>query len=204
MQIDPASLSPKEMHKIMIGSVIPRPIAWITSTNPGGTTNLAPFSFFNGVCAKPATISISFSYNPDREDHKKDTLRNIERTGDFVINVVSEPHQQVMHNSSANVPMDKSEIEALGLETLPSSVVKPPRLAVARIQMECTLHQLIPVGDGPGSATLMLGRVHLIHVDDRLIDDANHIDQQGVQAIGRMAGSSYCFVREIFDLGVRP
>ncbi|TVR01352.1 MAG: flavin reductase family protein [Spirochaetaceae bacterium] len=204
MQIDPTGLSPKEMHKIMIGSVIPRPIAWITSTNPSGTTNCAPFSFFNGVCAKPATISVSFSFNPDREDHKKDTLRNIERTGDFVINVVSEPHQQVMHNSSANVPLDESEIEALGLETLPSSVVKPPRLVVSPIHMECTLHQLIPVGDGPGSATLMLGRVHLIHIDDRLIDNANHIDQQGVQAIGRMAGSSYCFVREIFDLGVRP
>lgn len=204
MQIMPSQLSPQEMHKLIIGCVVPRPIAWISTVDGSGRTNLAPFSFFNGVCASPPTLSVSFSYNPNRPDHKKDSLRNIEEIGEFVVNVVNEPRESVMHATSGDFAVDVSEIERFGLTTAASVEVRPPRIVESPIQFECTLANSIPVGQGPGSATLVLGRVVRIHVADDLIDDGYHVDLQALKAVGRLAGNTYCYVHEIFDLGPRP
>ncbi|TVQ40337.1 MAG: flavin reductase family protein [Spirochaetaceae bacterium] len=204
MEIKPSDLSPKEMHKLIIGCVVPRPIAWICTVNAEGQTNLAPFSFFNGVCARPATLSVSFSYNPGRPDHKKDTLRNIEANREFVVNVAAEPQQQTMHATSGDFDVDVSEIERFGLTCVPSVCVQPPRILESPIQFECSLRQAIPIGEGPGSATLVLGTIEQIHVHDRLIDNALHIDAEALKPIGRLAGDTYCYVHDIFDLGPRP
>ncbi|TVR33415.1 MAG: flavin reductase family protein [Spirochaetaceae bacterium] len=204
MEISPAALEPRQMHKLIIGSVVPRPIAWVSTISTEGRTNLAPFSFFNGVCASPPTLSLSFSYNPERPDHKKDSLRNIEATGEFVINVAAEPQQETMHATSGDFDIQISEIERLGLTTAPSVRVTPPRIFESPIQFECRLLQMIPVGQGPASATLVLGTVQHIHVDDHLIDNDYHIDIRALKPIGRLAGNSYCYVHEIFDLGPRP
>lgn len=204
MEIAPDTLTPREIHKLLIGGIVPRPIAWISTIGANGTTNLAPFSFFNGVSSNPPLLSVSFSYNPDSADHKKDTLRNIEATGEFVVNVVHEPDEKIMHDTSGAFEPSESEIERFGLTTGPSVTVRPPRVMESPIQFECSLEQSLPLGEGPGSATLVLGRIRHIHVDDALIDGGNHINAAALKPIGRLAGNAYCYVHEVFDLGPRP
>lgn len=202
--LSPGDLSPKEVYKLIIGCVVPRPIAWISSVDVDGQLNLAPFSYFNGVSSRPAVLSVSFSYNPDSEDHQKDTLRNILATEEFVVNVVSEPHEQAMHASSAPYPPDQDEMSALGLNAVPSRTVKPPSLAESPIRLECRLYDSHQIGEGPGSATLVLGEVVNISVREELINDRLHIDHQALRVVGRLAGNRYTYVHEIFDLGRRP
>ncbi len=198
IQID--TLSPADAHKMLIGCIVPRPIAWITTLNPDGSVNVAPFSFFNGVCSSPPTISVSMSYGPGRRDGKKDTLLNIEREGEFVVNVVAEPHEGVMNESSCDFPEGMSECVELGLGTVASSALRTPRLAESPISFECRLFKTVPVGDGPGSAVLVLGTIVRAHVRDELIDDGLHIDVESLRPIGRLAGTSYCYVRDSFSL----
>jgi len=204
MTINPRDHGPREVHKLIIGCIVPRPIAWISTLDPQGATNLAPFSFFNGVASNPPTVSVSFSYNPDREDHRKDTLRNILATGEFVINTVGEPHEEKMHASSGDYPLGSSEIEALGLTAVSSKTVAPPRLAESSVAFECVLDRTIEIGDGPGSASLVLGRVVSMEVADALTNDKLYVDVAAMKPIGRLAGNGYCYVRELFDLGPRP
>lgn len=204
MTIRPEDYGPREIHKLIIGCVVPRPIAWISTVDPEGATNVAPFSFFNGVASNPPTVSVSFSYNPNRGDHRKDTLRNILSTGEFVINTVGEPYEEQMHSSSGDYPLGRSEIDALGLTTVASRLVAPPRLGESGVAFECRLDRTIPIGSGPGSATLVLGRVLGIEVADGLVDDQLHMDVGALKPIGRLAGNGYCYVRELFDLGPRP
>ena len=204
MTIRPENYGPKELHKLIIGCVVPRPIAWISTVDPQGATNLAPFSFFNGVASNPPTVSVSFSFNPHREDNRKDTLRNILATGEFVINSVGEPFETQMHASSGDYPLGASEIEALTLTTVPSRTVAPGRLGESGVAFECRLDRTIPIGSGPGSATLVLGRVLCIEVVDGLVNEQLHMDLGALKPIGRLAGNGYCYVRELFDLGPRP
>lgn len=204
MTINPRDHGPRDIHKLIIGCIVPRPIAWISTLDSDGATNLAPFSFFNGVASNPPTISVSFSYNPDREDHRKDTLRNILATGEFVVNTVGEPHEKKMHASSGDYPLGSSEVDALGLTTVQSRTIAPPRLAESSVAFECVLDRTVEVGEGPGSATLVLGRVLSIEVADALTDDKLHVDVAAMKPIGRLAGNGYCYVRELFDLGPRP
>ena len=202
--LSPGELSPKDVYKLIIGCVVPRPIAWISSVDTDGRLNLAPFSYFNGVSSRPAVLSVSFSYNPDSEDHQKDTLRNIRATGEFVVNVVTEPHEGAMHASSAPYLADQDEMSALGLTPLASQVVKPPSLEESPIRLECRLYDSHQIGEGPGSATLVLGEVVNIAVRDDLINERLHVDHQALRVVGRLAGNRYTYVHEIFDLGRRP
>ncbi len=203
MTVNPADHPPKDIHKLLIGCIVPRPIAWISTVNTDGVTNLAPFSFFNGVASNPLTVSISFSYNPERDDHRKDTLRNILATGEFVVNVVGEPEERRMHDSAAAYPLGASEIDALGLSAVSSRTVAPPRLGESKIAFECTLDRIIAVGKGPGSAELVLGCVQSVELEDSVVDDALHVEATALKPIGRLAGNGYCYVREFFDLGPR-
>lgn len=203
MEINPGDHEAKELYKLLIGCVVPRPIAWVTTLGPRGLVNLAPFSFFNAVCSSPPTVSISFSYKPtggEDGDHRKDTLANLRREGEFVVNVASEPNEAVMNASAAEFPRSESELEALGLETAPSVRLKTPRLAVAPIALECVPVREIELGDGPGSATLVLGEVLRFVIQDRVIDERLRIDLAALRPIGRLAGTGYCYVREIFSL----
>lgn len=204
MQITPTDLSPGEMHKLLIGSVIPRPIGWVSSIDRDGVLNLAPFSFFNVVCARPATLSISITYNPQRDAGRKDTLRNIVETGEFVVNITTEATAIAMDQSAAEYPPHIDEFAEIELTRAPSEVVRVPRVAESPINFECTLLQTVPVGEGSGSATLVLGTIRLVHVRDDLIDERYRIDARKLQAVGRLAGVEYCYVRDIFELRRTP
>jgi flavin reductase (DIM6/NTAB) family NADH-FMN oxidoreductase RutF len=203
-QINPNDLSPPDMHKLLIGSVVPRPIAWVSSMDRAGVHNLAPFSFFNVVCAKPPTISISITYNPQRDTGRKDTLRNIVELGEFVVNITTEATAVAMDQSAEEYPPHVDEFAEVGLTRAPSVRVRPARVAGSPISLECTLLQTVPVGTGAGSATLVLGTVQLVHVREDIIDDRYRIDTHALQPIGRLAGLSYCYVRELFDLKRTP
>jgi len=202
MQLDPSTLHPKEAYKLMTGFIVPRPIAWVSTAAPDGTLNLAPFSFFNGVGASPPAVSISILHNPTG-DHRKDTWRNIEATGEFVVNVVDEELARAMNETSTEFPPEVDEFEAAGLEPAPSVVVGPPRVAAAPVSMECTLLDSLAVGKGMGGATLVVGKVELVHVRDGITNGRNHVDLRELRPVSRLAGAQYGYVRETFAMDRR-
>lgn len=196
MQFDPASLKSSEWYRLMIGVIIPRPIAWVTSVNGAGLVNVAPFSFFNGVSANPPVISLSFGY---RRGIKKDTLRNIEAGKEFVVNIVPSTMADAMNQSSGDYPAEISEVTAIGLDTAPSVKVRPPRLAASPVAMECRLFQSIPVGEAPDGATLVLGEVVWLHAMDRVVPDGR-VDARQLDALGRLGGTWYCKTQDQFSM----
>jgi flavin reductase (DIM6/NTAB) family NADH-FMN oxidoreductase RutF len=201
-QLDPQTLGERETYKLLIGCVVPRPIAWVSTIDRFGVRNLAPFSFFNGVGSNPPAVSISVNY-ADNPDQRKDTLRNIIDTGEFVVNIVDEDLAQAMNATAANYPSNIDEFEVAGVTAIPSVKVRPPRVAGAPVSLECKLFTLVPVGQGPGSATLVIGVIQLIHARANIINERHHIDITKLRPISRLAGASYAFVHETFDM-VRP
>jgi flavin reductase (DIM6/NTAB) family NADH-FMN oxidoreductase RutF len=198
MKLDPAALAARDVYRLMIGVITPRPIAWVSTVSPGGVTNLAPFSFFAGVSANPPTIVFSPVNRADGS--KKDTVLNIEASGEFVVNIVSYAAREAMNATSEELPYEVSEIDRAGVATLPSERVRPPRVAEAPVQLECVLHQLVPVGAGPLAANLIIGRIVLIHVVDRALDDKGRVDPRVLDTIGRMGGTSYARTTDLFSL----
>ena len=198
MQIDPQNLGVREMYGFLVGMITPRPIAWVSTMDSQGHTNLAPFSFFCGVSARPATLCFSAVNN--RDGSPKDTIRNIDETGQFVVNMVPAHLVEVMNQSSFEYPPDQSEIEALGLETCPSTRVRPLRLADSPIQLECEVFQVVRVGEGPAAGNLVIGRIVWAHVSDRVVNEAGQLDPQLVDTVGRMGGADYCWTRDRFAL----
>jgi flavin reductase (DIM6/NTAB) family NADH-FMN oxidoreductase RutF len=197
MVIDPSALEPREVYKLLIGSVVPRPIAWVSSISPEGQLNLAPFSYFNIACANPPTLLFCPNRRADRS--KKDTLLNIEATGEYVIHIVDEARVEAMNHSSAEFPRDVDEFEAAGLSAAPSLWVRPPRVAEAPIAFECRLFQVVPVSDGPQGGEVVIGRVLLIHVRDDVRPDT-YIDLDALRPVARLAGNGYARVTDTFDL----
>ncbi|MCA1753370.1 MAG: flavin reductase family protein [Spirochaeta sp.] len=200
MELKLEHASTADVYKLFIGCIVPRPIAWITSQSPEGVVNLAPFSFFNGVASNPPTISVSFAYNTQNQDGRKDTLANIQQTGEFVVNAATEPNEVFVNDSAVNYPRERGEPHELGIETRPSCLVVPPRLALTPVALECRLEREIPVGEGPGSATLVLARVVHAFVRDDLVNERMHVDVKNLAPIGRLAGHDYCYVHDIFTL----
>lgn len=198
MQVDPSSTEARNIYKLLIGSVVPRPIAFVSSLSSGGVLNLAPFSFFTIVSANPPVICFS-PMNRTSGDPHKDTRRNIEATGEFVVNVVSEDFAGAMNLCSGEYPPDVDEFVMSGLTPIPSVRVKPARVAESRVQMECRLLQVVPVSEQPLGGCLVLGQVLLFHVDDAIVQNYS-IDPDGLCAIGRMGGPTYARTRDRFDL----
>src|SRR4051812_5169164 len=201
-QLDPQALGQRETYKLLIGCVVPRPIAWVSTVDRAGVRNLAPFSFFNAIGSNPPAISISISY-ADGPEQRKDTLRNISDTGEFVVNIVDEQLAQAMNTTSAAYPPDIDEFEIAGVMPVACATVRPARVAGAPVSLECKLHTLVPVGQGPGSATLVIGTIHMLHVRADVIDAQHHIDITMLRPIARLAGASYAYVHETFDMA-RP
>lgn len=197
MVIDPLTLEAREVYKLLIGSVVPRPIAWVSTMSAEGQPNLAPFSYFNIGCANPPTLL----FCPDRRPNgaKKDTLLNVEATEEFVIHVVDEANVEAMNRTSANYPAGVNEFEAAGLLTVPSTKIRPPRLASAPIAFECRLFQIIPLGDGMSGGEVVIGRVVLMHVRDD-VRVGTYIDLEALRPIARLAGDGYARVTDTFDL----
>lgn len=200
MTIDPKSTDPINIYKLMIGAIVPRPIAFVSSIGPDGTYNLAPFSFFTAISANPPVICFSPMINPD--GRRKDSLYNAERLGEFVINVVSEDIVKQMNETAADFPPEIDEFEVSGLTAIPSDLVAVPRVKESRIAMECKLRQIVELSTLPLGGSLVIGEVVRFHVDDACIDNFR-IDPDVLGAVGRMAGSTYTRTADRFEL-IRP
>ncbi|MBN1826199.1 MAG: flavin reductase family protein [Candidatus Eisenbacteria bacterium] len=178
----------------MTGCIVPRPIGFLSTVDAGGARNLAPFSFFSGVSATPPTVAVSIASRPGGP---KDTLRNIEETGAFVVNTVDEAIAEAMNLASGDFPPEVDEFEAAGLTPVPSERVQPPGVAEAPIRMECRLDRVIRAGDPRIPVGIVLGVILLFHVRDDLWR-RGAVDQERLRAIGRMGGAGYCRTRDLF------
>jgi flavin reductase (DIM6/NTAB) family NADH-FMN oxidoreductase RutF len=192
MDIDPAAIPARDAYRLMISCIAPRPIAFVSTLSRAGVTNLAPFSFFNGVSGDPPVVSIAVATK--RDGSKKDTWRNIEDTGEYVINVVVPELMDAVIVGARELPHDISELDLSGEPTLPSTRVKPPRLARAPVQMECSLLKIVEVED----VGLILGRVLLYHVHDDVLRDGR-VDPTRATFVGRMGDDLYCRATDLFE-----
>ena len=198
MQIDPQVIAHEELYRQMVRLVTPRPIAWVSTVSNTGLTNLAPFSYFNAVGSKPPTLMFCPANRPDGQ--KKDTLANIEQTGEFVVNLVSFDLAEKMNQTSAGYDRETSEFEACGLTPAPSLQVRPPRVAESRAQFECRLHSITHLATGPGAANVVIGHILLIHVADEMFDERGRVDPARIDTIGRMGGMSYARTTDRFEI----
>lgn len=193
--IDPAQLDRRGRYFLLTSCVVPRPIAWVTTRAVDGVLNAAPFSFFNGVCADPPVVSIAVGR---RRGDRKDTLANVEATGELVVNAVDATMGQAMADTSVEYEAGVDELERVGLATEPSEIVAPPRIAGVPIAMECRLLRTVEVGHAP--STLILAEILRFHVREGLFRDDGVVDPAGWTPLGRLAGKGYAPVTEIREI----
>ncbi len=196
MEFDLLGAHADRAYALLAGLVMPRPIAWVTTLNENGGVNAAPFSFFNVFGSNPPLVIFAPG---NREDGApKDSARNAKRTGEFVVNLVSEELKEVMNGTAATLPAESSETEHLGLETTPSSVVAPPRIAAAPAALECRVHSIQEIG----SNRLVLGIVHRVHVQDGILDlEKLRVRQELYHPVGRMGSPNwYCHSADLFEM----
>ena len=194
MQIDPQTLASTAVYKLLISSVVPRPIARVSSLDAVGVANLAPFSYFMAITAEPPTIAISCS---PRAGAKKDTLRNVEAAGEFVVNIVDDDRAEQMNLTSGDYGPDVDEFVLTKLTAAPSVKVKAPRVGEAPINMECTVARILPVG----KAHLVIGEIVQWHVRDDVYDVATgRLDMQRLRPLGRLTGNLYSHIHQIFEM----
>lgn len=194
MIVDPAELSKAERYHWMITSIVPRPIALTSTVSLEGATNVAPFSFFNGVSADPPILSISVGNR--RDGTPKDTARNARDTGELVVNIASVELARKVVDASAAIPAGESEFGFAGLTPVASERVRPPRVAECALAMECTVDRIVEVGNGPQH--LILAEVVLVHVDDAILTDGLP-DPAKLDPLGRLGGKSYATLGRIFE-----
>ena len=198
LRFDPADQDPANLYKLMIGVIVPRPIAFVSSIDENGVRNLAPFSYFTGASTNPPVVCFTAAVRSGPRP-QKDTLRNILATQEFVVNIVSEDFAEKMNRTSAEVPPDVDEFALAGLTPLPSELVHPPRVAESRVHMECRLRQVLHISDRPGGGSLVLGDVLRFHIDEAIVDNFM-FDPDKLNAIGRMGGPTYVRTHDRFDM----
>ena len=198
MMIQVPSANVLDVYRLLVDVVTPRPIAWVTTIDLEGRVNLAPFSFFNVFGANPPVVV--FSPTLRRDGSKKDTLRNVESIGEFVLNAAVEPLSEALNESSRELPPGESEVEVAGLTLLPSRKVRPPRIAEAPAHMECRVLQILPIGEGPLAANLVIGEVLVMHIDDSLFDPQGRVDPKKLRTIARMGGDLFCRTSDLFEM----
>lgn len=198
LTLDPKIIGSKASYQLLIGSIVPRPIAFVSTCSSEGKGNAAPFSFFNGVSSRPPAVMFSVARNSDGS--KKDTLKNIELTGEFVVNSVGDWMIEAVNQCSAQYPYGVDELSQVGLTPLPSVQVKPCRVAESLVHFECRLLHQVEVGDGrEGSATVVIGEIVLFHVHSKAYRDGK-ILLDPLHAVSRLAGKSYGKISDVFDL----
>lgn len=192
--IVPGELAPRDAYNLLLSVVVPRPIAWVSTLGADGTQNLAPFSFFNGGVPPVIMISIARA----RGGGRKDTLRNLEETGELVVNLVDEAHAEAMNLTSGEYPYEVDERALAGLAAAPSLEVRPPRLADAPVAMEARLLQLVPVADTP--STLVLARVLRFHLRAELLRENGLVDAAALHPLARLGGDEYATLGRVFAM----
>ncbi|MDQ6599203.1 flavin reductase family protein [Bacillus salipaludis] len=189
MEITPETLEWKEAYKLLVGSILPRPIAFVSTLAEDGTANAAPFSFFTAICASPMLVCFS-PMRRGKDGAKKDTLVNIENTRQFVINIVSEGIASQMNDCAIEFSPEVDEINETGLTKEPSKKIKVPRIRESLVHLECELYQVLDFGDQPGAGSLVIGKVVHVHVADDLYNNGR-IDSEKLKPLGRMAGNTF-------------
>ncbi|MHC4067064.1 MAG: flavin reductase family protein [Planctomycetota bacterium] len=189
---------PRENHHTLISCVLPRPIAFVSTLSAEGVANLAPFSFFAGVCAKPPTVLFCPAVNAAGKE--KDTLRNLRHLGECVINVVPYEIREAMNQASYAHPPEVSEFEVAGFTPLPAKAVQPPRVAESPVQMECKLTEIVTVGQGPLSGNICICEVLCFHIAEEVCLPGGTADVAKIDLVGRLGGGGYSTTRERFDL----
>ena len=172
MEIDLSSLESRHAHDLMTSAIIPRPIAWVSTVNTQDQPNIAPFSFFTGVSWSPPVLAVSVVTRPDGTF--KDTLVNIRKTGEFVVNLVSVDLREAMEQTARSLPYGADEASEAGLHWASSRSVKPRRIQEARAAFECTLSKVVSVDSGPDSGNLVFGRIQLVYLQDNLLLNRHH------------------------------
>jgi flavin reductase (DIM6/NTAB) family NADH-FMN oxidoreductase RutF len=210
MELDPAGLSQGDRYKLMIGGIVPRPIAWVSTVSASGAVNLAPFSFFCGVGSEPMTLLFCPANKPDGTE--KDTLRNAKPaaeggTGEFVVSVVSDALASAMALTAEELAYGESEfamaeVAARGVTAGASAKVKPPRVEQSPLSFECVTERVIRTNPGMANGgNIVIGRVVWVHAAEGVVNERWHVDPAKIDAVGRMGGMTYCRTRERFEMG---
>lgn len=197
LAIDLSNNTERENYKLLIGSVIPRPIAFVTTLSEGDILNGAPFSYFNIVSSNPPMISLSIQRSAGRQ---KDTARNIIENKEFVVHIVDEQNVEKVNMTAANLPTSQSEVQLAGLTPVESLKVSVPGVKEAKIRMECVLEHSLELGDSGSVGTdFIIGRVVQFHIENEIYENGR-IDPKGLAAVSRLAGADYAKIGEIFEL----
>ncbi len=193
--VDQDRLDTETAYRLLVGCVVPRPIAWITTMDEEGCVNVAPFSSFNYVATSPPMLAVNIALRPG-SGRVKDTARNIDRTREFVVNVATEANMEVMHRTAQEYPPGVSEAAELGIPLLPSRHVRAPRIALSPVQMECCLDQVVTLGRGIN--TLFIGEVVAFHLAPEVYD-GSRVDSVAMRPVARLGGPFYAGLGEIFN-----
>ncbi|WP_297889002.1 flavin reductase family protein [Sulfurihydrogenibium sp.] len=196
MVFDVRNLTEEQVYKLMISTIAPRPIAWISTVSKDGIYNIAPFSFYMGISSSPPLIAVSIGKKD--EEKKKDTWKNIEETGEFVINVVTYDLVEKMNITALPFDENVDEFKESGLTPIPSEIVKAPRIKESPINIECKKFMILEIAD----MGLIFGEILRYHIEDSLINEKGYVDNRKVKLIGRLGGADYCFISQenIFTL----
>lgn len=198
MQFDPSKISGSDTYKLLTGIIIPRPIGWISTVSSTGEYNLAPFSFFNAVGEDPPHVMFSTVRTGDKN---KDTLNNVLATKQFVVNMVTEDLVEKMNTTAQAIPSDESEFDLAGLTPIPSVYVQAPRVKECLVTLECEMvHHYFLEDHKNGGACIIIGKVLLFHVDEKVLLEGTKINMEIYKPVARLAGSNYSKLGEIFSI----
>ena len=196
ISIDPSKNSERDNYKLLIGTIIPRPIAFVTTESEGGIVNGAPFSYFNFVSSNPPMVSLAIHRTSNK---LKDTARNIYNNHEFFVHIVDADNVAKINETAASLPAKESEVEIANLTLIASEDISVPGVKEAKVRMECRLVKAIPLGgNGPGS-DLFIGQVVRFHIDEEIYKDGR-TDPRALNAVSRLAGSSYAEIGKIFSI----
>ncbi len=198
MQIDVSATPVLDVYQFLTSVVTPRPIAWVTTISADGVVNLAPFSFFNAFGANPPIVVFSPTIN--RNGGKKDTLRNVEAVGEFVVHTATAALAEKVNLSSKELPPDQSEIDLTGLHTTPSTRVKPPRIVESPVALECVVRQILPFGTGPIATNLVIGEVVMMHISEEILGSNGKPDPRKLQTVARLGADWWCHTSDLFEM----
>jgi len=197
LSIDPLSNTERENYKLLIGSIIPRPIAFVTSITEDGNVNGAPFSYFNIVSSNPPMISLSIQRSGGVQ---KDTARNIIQSKEFVVHIVDEQNVEKINQTAATLPSNQSEIELAALTLVESKKIQVPGVKESKVRMECRLEHSLELGEGDSvGCDLIIGKIVQFHIDEEIYEDGK-INQEGLGAVSRLAGINYAKIGEVFSM----